>query len=682
MKEEKKQDVVSLGNEGVFDGKVNWPDNEEIIRRIELERDNAIGYRAPFVNDWHENEDLLYCRKKKILSKRTNVMLPLAAGYEDVFLSHLRTPITIVFEGVEPGDTKKALKATSLFEFETSVTREDWEFKDIMTKKLGIVSGRGINKIYAEYPYKHRLDPVDHYDFWIDPLTNGMNLESARYLGQDNIVLSKAQLEKNPSYDKEEVTKLIGQFPDNNAPDHEVDNTDKSHRLLAVGATLQNFTQSGEPSYIFTEAYTQIDGIRVYVLYNREKKVIIKKTELENITGFLKGEQQAFYPYESWAYYPDLFNFWSIAPLTRVREIFYLRNVALNQIFDAGESKTRPMRAFDPKTFTDASKLVYSPDALIPTAGGRDPSKGIYTFAGESISDPSSIDSILETLGNKITGMNSGATANEINTQKVGIYYGNMQELEKRMTLFELSYNRFHLRLAQKYLKFASDRLEKIDAIKILGTNGVEYDEITQEDLVDFDINITGGVSKASADSLTKKAKADALAQLAMSQIVNQKVRVELALGIVGFNKDEIKRLLDSSIVDQNQLVRADEDIQKILTKKKFRKYLKADIQYMKRIFDFVYDHDLSKEDEELLLKYIEEIQPVVIRNVYLRAKQELLQKQMAMSLTSAPGPSPDSPALTGAKNAMPVPPEDVATAGAQTMQQAETVPSLIQEQY
>ncbi len=682
MENEKKNEIVSLGNEGVFDGKIEWPEDEEIIRRVELERSNAIDYRAPFVNDWHENENLLYCRKRKTLSKRSNVMLPLAAGYEDVLLSRLRTPITVIFEGVESGDTRKAQKVTSLFEFETAVTREDWEFKDVMTKKLAIVSGRGINKIYAEYPYRHRLDPVDHYDFWIDPLVNGMNLESARYLGQDNIIISKPQLEKNKSYDQEKVKELLGLFPDNNAPAPDDENSDKGNRLFAQGATLQNFTQSGEASYVFTEAYTQINGIRAYVLYNRDKKVIIKKTELENITGFLKDEKQAFYPYESWAYYPDLFNFWSIAPLTRVREMFYLRNVSLNQVFDAGESKTRPMRAFDPKTFPDASKLIYNPDALIATAGGRDPSKGIYTFEGTSINDPASVDWILESLTNKITGLNSGATATETSTQKVGIYYGNMQELEKRMTLFELSYNRFHLRLAQKYLSFAKDRLDKVEAIKILGTNGVEYEDITQEDLVDFDINITGGVSKVNEDTLSKKAKADALAQLAMSQIVNQKVRVELALGIVGFNKDEIKRLLDSSIVDQNQLTRADEDIQKILLKKKFRKYLKADIQYMKRIFDYVYDHDLSKEDEDKLLKYIEEIQPVVVRNVYLRAKQELLQKQIEMSMSGKPGPAPDSPAATGAKNAMPVDQNDVESAGAQTMQRAETVPSLIQEEY
>jgi hypothetical protein len=677
----KKPTVVSLGQSVKLDGEIKWPENSLLVERIEHERQNGIDYRTPFVSEWHENENYLYGKKPKTLSKRSNIMIPLMAGFEDTLLSRLKTPISMVFGPTESSDVNKARKVTALRDFETSVTREDWEFKDIMTKKLAMVSGRGINKIYSEYPYLHRLDPIDHYDFWVDPLTNGLSLESARYLGQDNIIISKAQLEANKSYDKKNVAELIKAFSEDNEPNPDNENEEKANRISTIGANYNSYLKAGDASYTFTEAYTEINGIRAYVLYNREKKIIIKKRKLSEITGFLNKEQRPFYPFESWAYYPDLFNFWSPSPMSRVREIFILRNVSLNQIFDNSEAKNKPTRAYDPKTFTDPSRLVYSPDAWIPVEGGRDPSKGTYTFPTESIIDPQQVSTILEDLAAKITGISSGASGVESSTTKVGIYYGNMQEIEKRMTLFELSYNRFHLRLGAKYLLYAKDRLDKETAIKVIGPNGVEYEEITQDDLVDFDITITGGLSQANEDLLTKKAKGDFLAQNALSQLLNQRVRLELGMGLAGFGQDDIKRALEPNLLDEKQLIRADEDIQKLLLGTKFKQYLKADTTYMQRLFDYVMNNDLDKKDEETLLTYLREIQPIVIRNMYLKAQMDLAKRGM-QNTGQQPGPAGDSPMLEGAKNAMPASPNDVNSQGAATMQEAGTIPSAIQSQY
>lgn len=668
----------SLGQSQVLDGSISWPSDDELITKIELCRTNALEYRKPFVSNWHENENYLYGKRPKTLSKRSNILLPLMAGFEDTLLSRLKTPITMVFTETEETDKVKAKKVTALWEFESSVTREDWEYKDILTKKLAMVSGRGINKIYAEYPYRHRLDPVDHYDFWIDPLTNGLSIESARYLGQDNIVLSKAELEANKSYDQAKVKELIASFSEKNAPNADNEFNEKANRVNALGADFENYTQSSDPSYTFTEAYVELDGIRAYVLYNREKKIVIKKRKLSEITGFLNGEKKPFYPYDSWAYYPDLFNFWSPSPLDRVREIFVLRNVSLNQVFDNSEAKNKPMRAYDPKTFTNPDLLNYYPDRWIPVASGRDPSKGVYTLPTESISDPKAVSDILEELAAKITGLSTGASGVETGTQKVGIYYGNMQELEKRMTLFELSYNRFHLKLGAKYLMNAQDRIDKKTSIKVLGPDGAEYSDITNEDLANFDITISGGLSKANNDALAKNEKMKFLSAQSMNQLLNKKVVMELAMGLAGFNQDDIKRALEPDKGDEKQLLRASEDIQKILLGKKFRPYMKADVTYMQKVLDYAYNTELEKEDEEKLLAYLQEIQPIVIRTMYQKAQMQMALKGLLQVPEGTPGPAPYTPEQQAAVDATP---NSVDSVGAANMQQAEVIPSIVQEQ-
>ena len=601
--------------------------DEEICTRVDLEYLNAFEFKKPNISEWHENENLLYGKKPKTISKRSNIMVQLMAGFEDTLLSKIKHPVLIMYKPTEEADTIKARKVTSLWELESSVSHEDWEYKDLLTKKSAMVSGRGILKIYAMYPYSHKLDPVDHYDFLVDPLTNGLSLESARYLGQDNIIKSKWELEANSDYDQSKVKELIAAYSETNSESPDNPDMQKSNRFAVMGMNYSDYFQAGDPSYKLLEWYTTILGVRYCILLDKEKRIIIKKRKLESITGSIK-KAQPFWPFESWAYYPDLFNFWSPSPMSRIRELFQLRNVSLNQMFDNNESKNRPMRSFDPKVYTNPGLLAYSPDRLIPVAAGRDPSKGLYTFQAQDIIEPEQFDQILEKLAGKITGVTpSGAGLSD--KEKVGIYYGDQQEVEKRMTLFEISYNRAHLRLGQKYLKYLEDRLDSNISIKILGEDGVEKNDITQEDLGDFDITITGGLSKASMDALQKKQKNDFLKAQAQNPLFNKKFQLRLGLALNDFSQDDIKSALEPNEIDEKQSIRASEDIQKILLGKKIRPYLKAEIVYMQKIFDFIYEKEMKKEDEDKLIEYLDIVRPIVIKNMVNKARSQMALRGM-----------------------------------------------------
>ena len=609
------------------EGKFLGLTDAEHIERINLEYNNAFEFRKPNIAEWHANEALLYGKKPKTLSKRSNIMIQLMAGFEDTLLSKIKQPVFIVYKPKESADVIKARKVTNLWQLESDVSHEDWEYKDLLVKKLAMVSGRGILKIRSLVPYAHRLDPIDHYDFLVDPLTNGMVLDSARYLGQDNIIKSKFELE-NGGYDKAKVKELINSYAENNTVIPDNQDREKTNRFAVIGMNYSDYFQAGDGYYKLLEWYTTVNGTRAVFLLDLEKKIIVGKKKLLDVTGILREGEKPFWPYESWAYYPDLFNFWSPAPMSRVREIFELRNVSLNQMFDNNEAKNKPMRAYDPKIYTNAALLQYSPDRSIPVAPGRDPEKGLYTLPFPDIIEPQTFNDILEKLAGKITGVTaSGAGLSD--TEKVGIYYGDQQEVEKRMTLFEISYNRAHLRLGQKYVKNVSERLGKEESIKILGEDGVEYDDIKGSDVVEFDVMITGGLTQATNDALEKKSKNEFLKTQLANPLANKKFILELGMALNGFNQDDIKSITSPMDVDEKQSIRASQDIQKILLGKKFRPFLKAEVPYMQHIFDFVYENEMSKEDEAKIMSYLELVQPIVLQNMLNKARTALALRGM-----------------------------------------------------
>jgi hypothetical protein len=627
--------------------------DEEILSRIEIEYTNAYEFRKPQIVEWHENENLLYGKKPKTLSKRSNIMVQLMAGFEDTLLSKIKQPIYVVYTPTENADVIRARKVTNAWQLESSVSHEDWEYKDLLVKKLAMISGRGILKVYASYPYSHRLDPIDHYDFLIDPMANGMSIESARYLGQDNIIKSKYDLEEG-SYDQEKVKELINSYAENNTEKPDNIDQQKSNRFAVVGLNYSDFFQAGDSSYKLLEWYTTIKGARCVFLLDRSKKIIVKKNKLEEITGELEREGKPFWPYESWAYYPDLFNFWSPAPMSRVRELFILRNISLNEMFDNNEAKNRPMRAYDPKVYTNPALLSFQADRLIPVASGREPERALYTLPVNDIIEPQQFQKILEDLTGKITGVTaSGAGLSD--TEKVGIYYGDQQEVEKRMTLFEISYNRCHLKLGQKYLIYLSERLDEKSSIKILGEDGAEYEDLTQDDLAEFDITLTGGLSQATNDALEKKQKNEFLTAQLQNPVFNKKFQLELGMALNGFSQDDIKRALSPIDVDEKQSIRASQDIQKILQDIKFRPFLKAEVTYMQKIFDYVYETELPKEQEDKILAYLQIVQPIVLKNMINKARSAMALKGMlkvpeefandqAQVPTAGTEPSPENP--------------------------------------
>ncbi|HPQ42923.1 MAG TPA: hypothetical protein PKZ42_01750 [Syntrophales bacterium] len=609
--------------------------DEDLIKRIQTEYQNAIDFRKPRIVDWHANEDMLYGKKPNTLSKRSNINLWLMHGFVYTFLSKIKNPPSLKFEPTEDADIRKAKKITSLWELDSSPTRENWKFKDLLGKKSGMASGRVIDKIVTEYPYRHRRQRVDHYDFLIDPLAGGISIENARFLGQDNIFKSKSDLENNEDYDQAEVKKLIEAYEEDKEGTETVDNEykEKSNRFAVIGMTPDKYLSSGEGVYKLLEWYTPINGVRYYIVCNLEKKIILRKCPLEDIfSAYEKDAGNPLYPFDSWAYFPDEFNFWSIAPMDIVRDNFQTRNVVMNQAVDNNEDKNKPSMSYDPDIYKRPELLKRDKAGrIIPTAKGKDPKAGLYIHPTNSIYDPAKLSEILEDVAAKVTGVTPAGQGLESGDQKVGIYYGNQAEVADRMSLFEESYNNFNIGLGVRYLNGLKDKMEEPIAVKMIGEKGAEWDEIMKEELGEFDISITGGLTEARNDEVEKKSKLEYLAANRENQLINPKWLAEQELSLIGFDQVQIKRALAAEEANEDEISEAAQDIQKLLNGDKIRPNPKATTVYMQHILDFYQKTNLTQIQEARFARYLEIVQTVAIRNTVRQAQMDVDAKMMEM---------------------------------------------------
>lgn len=599
--------------------------DEDILNQIQLEYDNAIKYRQPRIADWHANEDMLYGNKPITLSKRSNIDLRLMKGFEDTLLAKIKNPPIVKYGPTEEADILKSRKVTALWELESSPTHQDWSYKDLLEKKLALPSGRAIKKIFSlGDPYEHIRETVDHYDFLIDPLAGGYDIEKGRYLGQDNIFKSKYDLENNKTYDQAEVKKLLEST--NQSESNIVDNEfqEKQNRLAVLGLNISDYNAQADGLYNLLEWCTTIKGVRYYFLVSLSKKIIVKKRLLEDMVGRFDERGKPLWPFSSWAYYPDLFNFWSPSPMDMVRENFQVRNVVINQAIDNNEAKNKPMKSYDPDVYKNPELLEYQPDRLVPTASGKNPKEGLFIHETANIYDPKALNDLLEDIAGKVVGVNAAGQGFEDKDQKVGIYFGNQQEVANRMGLFELSYSRSVMRDALLYLNGLKLNLDEEKAVKMIGENGVEWDKLRKDDLGEFDITITGGSAQSQLDAIKSKQKTEFISSQIKNPIVNQKELVEQQASIAGFTPDEIKKLLSKEDASEESIARAAEHVQKILRGEDIRPYRKADVAYAQHILDFYQDNELKPEQDKSFEIYLQAIEDIVIDNTIKKAQKEL----------------------------------------------------------
>lgn len=605
---------------------------QKIVDQCKKEIDFNRRYKQGKISNWQKNEAMYYGRKEKNNLAVANVELGKMSSFVHTVLSKIDSPLSFEFKKATHADLKRATLMNALKE--TDSNHGDWDFKDILGKKQGIIYGRAIYLYYADSikgQYKSHLENIDVYDFLIDPAAGGSDIEQARNLGYYGVTKTRTEL-KEGDYIQSEVKKLLS--GSGNETEVTQEETNKQNRYSDLGT--QSTRQIDDVDlYKFWAWFTTYEDVRYYVVMN-ESGACIRIERLDEL--FKDGK----YPFWTWACFVDLTEFWTPSYCDYVRELYMAQSVSINQLLDNAEKRNKPQRLVNATALESLGDLVYRPNGLIRVKNGRQFGEVYHNIEVPSLNTPIEVYNLLEGIGQVESGVTADARGSS-EQDKVTIYEGNMAQAADRFGLLNKSYSQGYKRFAKLYMDGVEWHLTKKVAVRILGPDGLEKTVfIGKRDIKpsqDFDILVKSSNAEAQSDAVDKKNKLTFLTANSTNQLVNQKKLFEITADISGFDADTIRSLLDVSEYGEADLMsEADRDIESLLDKKIIDPNAKANNSYRKRIVEYMQDHyeDMDTDTFLLFKDYVESLEPIIITNMTNMLQSTMAKEGTRISNTAA----------------------------------------------
>lgn len=607
-------------------------------------------------------------KTQKKLRQLFNVAIPVFPGMIDTLNAQYDTPIQVKFKEGDASDYFKVQKINGAFQMDTMDTSNNfkWESKLRTARQHAIINGRAIvrYRVTSDPEYSSDFDIVNLKNFHFQP-RGGQYLENHLFCGEENIEKTKDELEtgvKSGIYDKDQVELLVSRCSERDyLPDRENQTyNDKLGRFKPLGLDPDNNSFVGEPVYNLCEWILRINGVRYYLLFHPWSKTWLRFEKWSSI------DSSNLLPWKSYATHPDDENFLS---KSYADDLFPAADAIIamfNQELTNREKRNFNARAYDKSMFTDVRKLdeaQHRPDALVPvdTKGGTIPiSQGIYEFKTAELGGTVNlIDWMTASLGRN-TGANDlaqGSTQDP--NKKASVTFAEQKSVSKRIGWASQPFQEFMGDIGKAYIYGLKDHMPAKMAIRILGENGLDWDEITRLDLKttkDVDILIISTDKEMQESELKLQQRKDALAQIGADPVlaptINPQWRAEEILRSVGKYSDaEVAIALDvKTYSDKKALAKASEAIQIILQGKKPPLWYGANRAFIKSIISYASDKRSSLGPTfDILIDYAMSHQDIAMTNVKQEAQEEaqiINQNNRAASMPAKP--EAENPGIPG----------------------------------
>jgi hypothetical protein len=622
---------------------------KEICDKIALQSKNEIDeariYKQGKINSWTLNEAMYYGKKLATAESRASVSLGQMQEFVHTLLSKIDNPLSFKFTKRKPSQLKRVELINSLRNYDAN--RGFWDLKDIVGKKQAIIYGRSVYAYYASSinGYESNLEPIDVYDFLIDPSASGIDLETAMYMGNWGVVKTKKELKqgvKDGIYSKQAVYDLIESG--GNSDEINQEETNKKQRSYDV-KTIGLKEIRNENKYKFWQWFTTYEGTRYYVLMDNSGRWI-RCEKLEKMFA------TDIFPYWSWACFPDMTEFWTPSYCDYARELFMAQEVSINQMLDNAEAINKPQKIVRVNDIEDMTKVTkYRKDGIIPVKSNADIDKAIQFVKVPSINTPIEVYNILGSIQDRASGVTAGSAGVADEQGKVGIYEGNQVASADRFGLLNKSYSFGYKRFAKLYEAGVKEHLIKKVAVEILGPNGVEIKNISKRDIYkkgdEFGLVVEASDAEMTNSIRNQSTKLNFLNAQVNNPMVNKTKAFELGAKISGLNEDEVRELLDTAYYGDEELMsEADRDIEALLNGDAIEANEMANNAYKQKMVDYMRDHkeDISNKQYFTIAAYIDSLDEIIIRNEARNFQQEQIEA-MKQPLTNPDGtPLLDNP--------------------------------------
>lgn len=587
-----------------------------------------------------ENENLYLGVIEKSIKNPYNECFPFMAGFVDHLKSRIDDDSALSFTHTAEADLKRVRKIQAFWDMESENPdpKAMWGTKHRHAKTNAVFSGVAIYKYYSEKnpDYKSCLEVISHYDFHCEP-RGGALLENHLFCGQDNIYKNTDDLEDSEYYDKEQVTKLVTGFKNNEYKDtiDTEDNRDNRYRALNQDPQVNSYVGQGTVKLV--EWYTTFKGKRYYILFSEAASTWIRCVPLNEMFP------DELYPYIAWHTNEDPDVFWSKAPCDDARPVARIINTMVNQELYNRQKRNYGQRGYDAEMFPNVAALAdWRPDGLVPVdtkLGTRSIGSGVYEFKVGDLNGTLDLVNWLEGFTGKQMGNTPSSMGSAEKDKKVGVFYGEIEQVDKLINVKNVSYRTALSQLGLRFKQGLEHNLDRAVSVKMMGAKGIEWEELSPEELeTNKEIRILpkGGVSEMQLERAKNKEKAATLKEV---QTVNPEWKDRMLLTLNGFDNEDIKDAFSIQTFAEKELMseaaQAEQDIVEGKTPAINRGATPAFLQHIK---DFaVNTNDLTTEQFDKLMEYMNAHIDIAIENVSRNINEMLTQKAKTAISTSYP---------------------------------------------
>lgn len=590
-------------------------------------------FKKPRLEKLNKYWSLYDGKTSKKLRQLFNVNIPVFAGMVDTLNTQYDSSIQLKFKEGDPSDYFKVQKINGMWQSEimnSSVTSK-WDSKLRMARKQAIINGRAFIEysVSSDPEYKSSLEVISLKHFNFQP-KGGLYLENHLFAGREDIEKTKIDLlngVKSGIYDKKQVEKLIRNCDDRNyLPESSQDASDRLSRFKPLGLDPENNSYVGEPVYRLCSHILNIDGERWYLLFHPWTKTWLRFEKWKDINS------SGLYPWTSFATHEDDENFLSKSYGDDMYASADAIVAMFNQELTNREKRNFSPRAYDKDMFTDVRKLdeaMHRPDALVPVDtknGTRAIASGIYEFkAGELGGTVNLIDWITSSLGRNTGATDLSMGAVQEVSKKASVTFAEQKSVSKRIGWGSQPFQDMMKDLGKLYLYGLKDHMPSKAAIKVLGENGWDWDEITRMDLNtkrDIDILIVSTDEEIQRNDSKSKKRTEILGIIDPNTI-NPKKRTEELLKVADYDDAEIAEFLDmKTYSDKKALAKASEAMKHLESGTKPQLWYGANKAFIEKIIDTAMDKrtTLGVEKFKSMYEYAMEHLPIAEQNIQRKA--------------------------------------------------------------
>lgn len=620
------------------------------VRQLE----EGIKARAERFADIAKNEAQYRGEKTKALRGRHNIPFDavVARGFVDTLLSKVDERLQISFERA-PGrqqDKKAAEKISAVCDHESGPDQGAWDLKDLGVKKLATFSGRGIYAKYAERvdgEFVDHFEVVDHWDFVTEKGGGGF-LDEHKYKGRMNVLLDRSDIMTMCDagvYDRKQAYKIFASTTDDQKKSNSAIYQHKVSRMQDLGIDAAENGEKGSEIYRFVQWVMKFRGKWYWLVFNYDTGIWIRFEPLEDVFSVAKRKKGRG-PWVSWATHFDPFDFWSIAPMDSVRPIGVSIKKTLNYALDNLEKRNWQQTAYDPNVF-NPKDLLWKDQGLVKANIRANQSVANHIYSFETPDTTMITVNLVEFMNNFLgekTGITPGAQG-QADDGKVGIYFGNIQQVADRLGLTNKMYEQAHIDIGVNFQYGLMDHMPEKYAVKVIGNAGIEWDEELKREEAGriFSIRVRGTSTEEKQNAVLAQRKQASLMMIArdpeLRQRTNQSWRLRETLKLGGYDAEDVRVALDTnSEADDDILSEAAQAIEDIINGRTPRKNRGATTGYVRKILDYAYDTELDDAVFKRLVAFAQMHVPVAKENADRKVSQLMAAAGAAGMGATAPG--------------------------------------------